>query len=338
MGPPSKVLLSLADAPAEALAFIERLLQEPVVDPREPPRLEELKPQLREGKKPGWLWLGPGDEAIALLFDLGAPIGHRVRVLLGPGYRTRSACSGLLELLERAAAPLVALRFLGPGLDLPTAVEVLEPAGFRYLLRVDLERSLEDEVPEGAPEPGLVLREILPQDADRLAVLLDRAYSTDPYDRVMFQEKIDAVEDARASVTDLLAGRYGPWIAPASLVAERGGRFEATVFCVLNDGALVAELLVDPSCRRRGLGRLLLHAAMRRLRAAGHPRVRLVYTGPNRPARELYASLGFAPPDPPEIGGEWVHVGRLGHPEIEQELLTASVPRPGGSPARRAAP
>jgi ribosomal protein S18 acetylase RimI-like enzyme len=58
---------------------------------------------------------------------------------------------------------------------------------------------------------------------------------------------------------------------------------------------VIYDLAVDPSRRRRGLGRRLLLETISRLEALGAPQVMLSTAQPNEAAQRLFASLGFRP-------------------------------------------
>ena len=53
------------------------------------------------------------------------------------------------------------------------------------------------------------------------------------------------------------------------------------------------DLIVDPAHRGRGVGRLLLNAALAYLQARGAPRVVLLPAEGNQAAQRLFASMGF---------------------------------------------
>jgi len=53
------------------------------------------------------------------------------------------------------------------------------------------------------------------------------------------------------------------------------------------------DLVVDPECRGRGVGRLLMNAALDQLAAHGAPRVVLFTAARNSEAQRLFARLGF---------------------------------------------
>jgi ribosomal protein S18 acetylase RimI-like enzyme len=57
--------------------------------------------------------------------------------------------------------------------------------------------------------------------------------------------------------------------------------------------AHVAQLVVDPGARGRGLGRQLVDAVVSHARDRGHARVTLLVAESNRPAGRLYDAAGF---------------------------------------------
>jgi ribosomal protein S18 acetylase RimI-like enzyme len=78
------------------------------------------------------------------------------------------------------------------------------------------------------------------------------------------------------------------------LVAERGGRVVGTVLGGY-DGfrGWVYHLAVDPEHRRAGIGRDLMLAVERRLRALGCPKINLQIRAHNSAVRAFYERLGF---------------------------------------------
>jgi len=59
--------------------------------------------------------------------------------------------------------------------------------------------------------------------------------------------------------------------------------------------ALVTDLVIDPACRRKGLGRLLLGKAEAFARSRHATELRIGVLAANRPATNLYRKVGFAP-------------------------------------------
>jgi GNAT superfamily N-acetyltransferase len=326
-------LLPLDAGAGEAIAFLERVRQEPGLTEAGRQSVVSLEEELRAGPVAGALWLDPSDEAAALVYGHRSNLGCRVRILPGAAYRTAPALGALLAELESADRfrPILSIRLLEPSPEPGRYASVLEESGYYYLERIDLHFPADAPLPAAGARDLPPLRPVATSDAPGLGALMDRAYSSDPYDRMLFQEEPEFAKDARASIDAILGGRYGPWIPSASLLAGEGAEPAAAVLCVENDGGLIAELLVDPRFQRRGLGRHLLVAALTELRAGGY-RPRLVYTKPNRPAESLYLSLGFRPPVPPYVGGEWVHLLRLGQPALIPQLRFPSGPVPAAPP------
>lgn len=86
------------------------------------------------------------------------------------------------------------------------------------------------------------------------------------------------------------------------LVADRGGRVvgyayagvEGTDYMALRGPAgVVYDLVVDPGCRREGVGRRLLDATLAALAGRGVPRVVLSTADRNTAAQALFAGSGF---------------------------------------------
>lgn len=82
----------------------------------------------------------------------------------------------------------------------------------------------------------------------------------------------------------------GFWAA----VAERDGQIVGSAFADLRSAiAGIGPVSVAPAEQDRGVGRLLMQAALERTRAAGVPGVRLVQTAYHYRSLALYAKLGF---------------------------------------------
>ncbi|MCI4345676.1 MAG: GNAT family N-acetyltransferase [Thermoplasmata archaeon] len=325
MSPPPVALRPTSELPGETKELLERFRAETPRTVEDDWAMDTIQKHLAAGNRPGFLLLGPKDEAIGILLDRVTPIGHRLSVLLAPGFRSPPSARAVLVAAESSAElrPLVGIRILARGPPPSAVAEHFEPRGFRFLGREDLELPDDVPLPVDTPANPRELRPLRATDATALARLMFAAYSTDPYDVAIFLEHQDFGEDCVASVAALLSAKYGPWIPAGSFVREVDGELLGAVLTVQNDGGLIAELLVDPRARRTGLGRALLWAAARGLRGAGHRPVRLVFTKPNRPAEALYLSMGFRPPVPPAAGGDWVNLERVGHPEIAEELRLA---------------
>lgn len=125
---------------------------------------------------------------------------------------------------------------------------------------------------------------------------LSRLYF-ESYDPGVASETLqEAVDDIRSSFD----GEYGELVRGASLVALGDATLVGALLTVRRpawrgfpDCPLIIELFVARSHRRRGIGRGLVEMAMGSLAAMGEERVSLRVDVDNRPARELYESLGF---------------------------------------------
>jgi ribosomal protein S18 acetylase RimI-like enzyme len=86
------------------------------------------------------------------------------------------------------------------------------------------------------------------------------------------------------------------------LVAEGGGMVVGYAYATLEGNDFMAlrgpagvlhDLVVDPACRRQGIGRLLVEATREELTARGAPRLVLSTAAKNKAAQRLFAALGF---------------------------------------------
>ena len=99
-----------------------------------------------------------------------------------------------------------------------------------------------------------------------------------------------------ARVLDMIAFAAAPNHDPHGVfLARAGGRYVGT--CVARYSAGVGRIYsmaVHPKFRRRGIGRALLHAALRHLQECGAVEARLYLHPDNGVAAELYTGEGFA--------------------------------------------
>lgn len=86
------------------------------------------------------------------------------------------------------------------------------------------------------------------------------------------------------------------------LVAERGGEIVGYAYggvegwdymALRGPAGVLHDLVVDPSQRGQGVGRMLLDAAITALKARGAPRVVLSTANQNEAAQHLFARAGF---------------------------------------------
>ena len=86
------------------------------------------------------------------------------------------------------------------------------------------------------------------------------------------------------------------------LVAEGNARVIGYAYATVEDydymslrgpAGVLQDIIVDPACRGRGIGRMLLDAALAFLRTRGAPRVVLSTAERNEAAQRLFATVGF---------------------------------------------
>lgn len=137
------------------------------------------------------------------------------------------------------------------------------------------------------------LDEVDPADVVRL---LARAYAGLPEAKCFAPDA--RLEQWAHYVGQLLATpAIGHYLPAASLAVERQGsrQLQAAVIttALSPETAHIAQIVVDPSCRRSGLARRLVAGACHHAHQLGHARMSLLVSGANEPAQRLYAALGF---------------------------------------------
>lgn len=154
---------------------------------------------------------------------------------------------------------------------------------------------VDDEAP-GDLSPDLRLRTLADVDPADVVRLLARAYAGLPEARCFAP---DARLDQWARyvgqlLTTPAIGRYMP-SASYAVVRRAENQLAAVVITtsLSPDTAHIAQVVVDPTCRRSGVARYALLAASAAARAAGHSRMTLIVSRDNEPARTLYGRLGF---------------------------------------------
>jgi len=122
--------------------------------------------------------------------------------------------------------------------------------------------------------------------------------------------EIAPIEDADIAEVIALWRRCGltrPWNDPAADIALARKGPNAAVLAGRNGGGIVASVLVghdghrgwvyyvavDPDCRHRGYGRVIMDAAEDWLRAAGIEKMQLMVRADNSEVQAFYQSLGY---------------------------------------------
>ncbi|XRQ05090.1 GNAT family N-acetyltransferase [Actinomadura welshii] len=140
-----------------------------------------------------------------------------------------------------------------------------------------------------APPPPPGVRPFARDDVSALVPVMWDAYRGTP-DEADVGDLAGAAREIRLA----LDGEYGSFLSAASFVAEDRTRPVGAALVTLYKGLpLLAFLFTAPSHAGHGLGRGLIHAAMRTLAEEGHDTLTLAVTRRNRRARRLYDHLGF---------------------------------------------
>jgi ribosomal protein S18 acetylase RimI-like enzyme len=180
----------------------------------------------------------------------------------------------------------------------PSLQSALERHRFLLARHLYLARPLDASTDPGAgPEPaGLraaALAGIEPADVVRLFA---RAYAGRPEARCFAPDA--RLEQWAHYLGQLLGtpavGRYMPAASFVLVDRDTSRALGVVVTTSLSPGtAHIAQIVVDPACRRGGLARWLLQAACNAARTTGHDRMSLLVAESNEPARALYGRFGF---------------------------------------------
>jgi GNAT superfamily N-acetyltransferase len=148
-----------------------------------------------------------------------------------------------------------------------------------------------------APAPdGIKVRDLVLGDSEDLGRLLWSGFGSEGSDGFA------SASAARKEAHTTLAGRWGPIVWPACVLAV-SGQSPVTASVVLRDDAhdlwpLLGFLVTDPGYQRRGIAKSVLTETLRRLDSLDMRELHLAVIHAN-PARTLYSRLGFRE-EPPE--------------------------------------
>lgn len=257
--------------------------------------VEETARDLADGTKPGW-WLPDGGLAFYARRGTSA-FGHlHAGVAPGPVDRVVRLGAALLDgLAPELRSITVGITGLAPDEERAAIAQLRERFGGTEIGRRAMERPLSAD--DGGPAPPA------PAGAEVVAATDVTLEALADLDRRAFAGTLDAVLVGgeplayREILDDMLAGRVGRFVGEASIaVIERDpvrlvGAVVATEQSIRR--AVLADFVVDPERRRRGLGRFQMRWVLRALRALGYDSVRLWVTDANAPARALYDAFGF---------------------------------------------
>ena len=188
---------------------------------------------------------------------------------------------------------IVCVRDAAPGLADALRARQFDVSAYRYLSLEWSGRSLDG--PNGA-RFAKTDRSWRPDDLDAVIALCARAYadSTDVRAFAPAGTPAEWLDYITTMVSGTGCGRFMP---DASFLVEGddAGTLDAAVLTTdLGCGtAHIAQVVVDPAARGRGLGRRLVEAVIDHARAHGSARVTLLVADTNRAAGRLYDAAGF---------------------------------------------
>lgn len=128
---------------------------------------------------------------------------------------------------------------------------------------------------------GLLIERATAQDLDRILRIEQESFSV-PWTRRMFEVELNQNPFGHVYVARSAGGHE-----------QEGGFIGYVCFWVVFEEFRLMTLAVEPSARRRGFGRALLHHAMALGRAQGATRALLEVRASNAAALRLYAQEGF---------------------------------------------
>lgn len=162
--------------------------------------------------------------------------------------------------------------------------------------------------PNGSPDPGVLIREVRPDEMDILGELTVAAYrEAGETDEDYYPELRDVA--TRAALVPVLVAVDADTrrvLGGVTYVPGPGPYHEGE----FGDVAAFRMLAVAPDVRGRGIGRALVEAVIARARAEQRPGICLFTRPFMTAAQQLYASLGFTrqPRRDWEFApGEWLH-------------------------------
>lgn len=259
---------------------------------------EETVAELRAGRMDGIWTEGPeGGRALALF----AAQGHRTFAQLhleagnAPQELLRAAARALIEALPGSVSRMdLGVTGVSSEIEAAAAGTLTREPGVTALRRFGLVRELRTEAPpEPVPLPeGYRFRPVRAEALRELGTIDWEAFRGGP-DEPLIPES----EEGNARLLEgILAGQLGRFLDEASTALEDpAGAVAGFVLTVEQSprSGLIADLAVRPSAQHHGLGRALLHRALRALLALGYGTARLWVTEANRGAHQLYEEAGF---------------------------------------------
>lgn len=272
-------------------------------------QIAALTEQCERGVITPYRWRARGSRAHGVLFleEIG-PEYRLVAPVLVPG--NAASLGELLADLEgrRGQRPLSVTDRI-PGLSPGEERSFFEVRRYWHRRKVRMRRPAGRAPRTSTPDPRI--RPVVPSDRSGIERLHRRAYAERPGEFWTWAASEPEAE-ASARIGRYLdgAGGWAPYFLPeASFVSEGPEGVEGAVLVERRDDLpYVAQLIVEPTLHRNGIGRRLLERALAWADGQGAPAVTLAAILDGAPYR-LYRRLGFERVLPPagDLDGHWVH-------------------------------
>ncbi|MCI4372985.1 MAG: GNAT family N-acetyltransferase [Thermoplasmata archaeon] len=259
------------------------------------PRIAIVSEQIRSGRMAeGRLVRIDGQPVGVALWETGHPSGITLQTLyLRPEVGRPRAYEALFRKLVDTAGPIVFAPGGLVGLTPAEEATLLRGRGFGSFARSEMRWPPSAELPASRPPDGIQIRPVRPDDEPTVA-LLHRAAFGGTFDQYMYLSDPDPATDAAHAIREMMSSRYGEFLGWASSLAEAGGRPRGASLVVRAPyGPLLISVMVDRVSQGAGVGRALVVANLRALRARGETVAALNVTEGNERAIRLYEGLGF---------------------------------------------
>jgi mycothiol synthase len=210
--------------------------------------------------------------------DLTDGPARHFRIIVHPNYRRNGIGTKLLELAESQDSKPITIQCNSLGKWIEGNI-FLKNKGFTMVHTDYLMRFSSGLIPDTPPVEGVILRPYRASDNNRWSELSNDAYRNSPnFDKTTS----DSVNN------DAQAAGFHLWVAEQEE--------EMVGFChsiADTEFGLINSVVVLPELRRKGIGKILMIAAMRTLIGQGSIEIQLNVDSENIPAIHLYQSLGF---------------------------------------------
>jgi ribosomal protein S18 acetylase RimI-like enzyme len=228
------------------------------------------------------------------VWEGASPLGATLEVLfLEDGHRGPAEYGAFWDEVRTVAGPIAFAPGGLVGLTAREESELMRRRGFAPFARSEMQLPAASPLPRSDGGPEARARPARTGDRDALARLHERAYAG-RFDRYLFLSDPDPGRDAEIVIRDVFEGRWGEFLPDASFVVEDGPGLGAACLVVrAPNGALIADVMVDPAVQGRGWGRAVLSTGVRALRADPGTTISLNVTEGNARAMRLYERLGF---------------------------------------------